>query len=133
MATTRQRGTLGENFAVARLAEDGYEILARNWRSGHYEIDLIAQKADVIAFIEVKTRAADALLAPAAAVSKAQRRRIGLAAVAYLKQHGIYSTGVVQPRFDIFEVVTEQAGSPAIARYFHMTAAYDMGGLHVFI
>ena len=43
-ATTRQRGTLGEEFAVKKLAEAGYEILARNWRSGRHEIDLILQK-----------------------------------------------------------------------------------------
>ena len=44
MATTRQRGALGEAFACARLLEDGYRILERNWRSGKSEIDLIAQK-----------------------------------------------------------------------------------------
>ena len=46
MATTRQRGALGEAFACARLLEDGYRILERNWRSGKSEIDLIAQKGN---------------------------------------------------------------------------------------
>ncbi|MEM1483364.1 YraN family protein [Oscillospiraceae bacterium PP1C4] len=133
MVTTRMRGTLGEDFACEKLKEDGYEILVRNYRDSHSEIDIIAQKADTIAFVEVKTRSESALASPAQAVSKAQRRRIVLAAVTYLRSHGIYNTGEYQPRFDIFEVVTEQVNSPNVVRYFYMTAAYDTGDLHVFI
>ncbi len=83
MATTRQRGALGEAFACARLLEDGYRILERNWRSGKSEIDLIAQKGNVIAFIEVKTRAQDGWCTPSQALARSQQRRIILAAVAY--------------------------------------------------
>ncbi|WP_308753513.1 YraN family protein [uncultured Anaerotruncus sp.] len=132
-ATTRRRGTLGEEFAAKKLAEAGYEILARNWRSGRNEIDLILQKGGVIAFVEVKTRAQNALAAPAASVAKAQRRRIALAAVAYLRERGIYNTGAVQPRFDLFEVVTERPGSNVVTRWAHLAGAYDTGDLDVFI
>lgn len=133
MATTRQRGTLGEDFACARLREDGFQILARGWRSGRAEIDIIARRAQVIAFVEVKLRSQTDFAAPAAAVGRAQRRRIALAAVAYLKERGIYNNGTVQPRFDIFEVVTARAGSPEVVRFYHMAGAYDVGDLHVFI
>ena len=132
-ATTRQRGTLGEEFAAKKLAEAGYEILARNWRSGRHEIDLILQKGDVVAFVEVKTRAEGSFATPAESVTKAQRRRIVLAAVAYLKSHGIYNTGAVQPRFDLFEVVTERPGSNVVTRWAHLAGAYDTGDLDVFI
>ncbi len=133
MADTHTRGTMGEEFACRCLQADGYEILARNFRSSHSEIDIIAQKDYVIAFVEVKLRSQTALAAPMAAVSAAQRRRIVLAAVSYLKEEGIYNTGEYQPRFDIFEVVTESAGSPNVVRYAHVPAAYDTGDLHVFV
>ena len=133
MATTRQRGALGEAFACARLLEDGYRILERNWRSGKSEIDLITQKGNVIAFIEVKTRAQDGWCTPSQALARSQQRRIILAAVAYLRGKGIYNTGMFQPRFDLFEVVTACAGSPEVVRYRHLTSAYDTEGFDVFI
>ncbi len=133
MATARGTGSFGESFACSRLAQDGYEILEQNWRCGHSEIDIIAQKGDVIAFVEVKTRAADGFYPPAQAVSRAQRKRIVLAAAEYLKNRGIYNTGEYQPRFDIFEVVTQCAGSREIIRHTHIAAAYDTGDLDVFV
>lgn len=133
MASTRERGTLGEDFACERLRADGYEILTRNYRAGKAEIDIIARQGTVIAFVEVKLRCGQAFTVPAGAVSRAQRRRIALAAVAYLRARGIYNTGEYQPRFDIFEIVTERVDSPQITRYAHLAAAYDTGDLHVFI
>ena len=133
VATTRERGALGERFACERLLEAGWELLARNWRSGRSEIDIIARRGEVIAFVEVKTRAENALTAPAGAVTTAQRRRIALAAAAYLKERGIYNTGEFQPRFDIFEVVTASPGSKLVTRFSHLEGAYDTGDLDVFI
>ena len=133
MTTTRQRGNLGEDFVCDRLRETGYEILERNWRSGRYEIDIIARQAEVIAFVEVKLRAQNALVSPAMAVRYSQRKRIVLAAVAYLKAQHIYNTGVVQPRFDVYEVVTARAGSHEVVRHFHMKNAFQVGDLHVFV
>ncbi len=133
MTDTHTLGVFGEEFACRCLRQDGYEILARNFRSSHSEIDIIARKDYVIAFVEVKMRCQTALAPPMAAVSTAQRRRIVLAAVSYLKEKGIYNTGEYQPRFDIFEVVTESSGSPNVVRYAHIPAAYDTGDLHVFV
>lgn len=50
---------IGQNAetAVARhLAKDGYKILARNWKTKICEIDIVAQKGEIIYFIEVKYR-----------------------------------------------------------------------------
>ena len=49
-------GSQGEDAAMAWLRERGYYIIERNWRVGHYEIDIIAQHFDTIHFVEVKTR-----------------------------------------------------------------------------
>lgn len=133
MTTTRAKGAMGEEFACARLEEDGYRILVRGYRVSHSEIDIIARKEDTIAFVEVKLRSSRSLCTPAQAVSRAQRKRIVLAAVAYLKTNGIYNTGEIQPRFDLFEIETTGELPTEIVRWFHMKSAYDTGDLHVFI
>ena len=133
MESAKCRGSRGEEFAVQQLLKTGYEILQRNWRSGHSEIDIIAQKENTIAFIEVKLRGETAFAQPAAFVSRAQRRRIILAAVAYLQERGIYNTGRFQPRFDIFEIVTQEETPDKVLRWEHLPGAYDTEGLDVFI
>ena len=54
--STIEIGKRGEDAAVAWLRERGYLIVERNWRIGHYEIDIIAQRYDTLHFVEVKTR-----------------------------------------------------------------------------
>ena len=49
-------GVLGEELAEIMLLEKGYTILARNFRCRYGEIDIIAAKNGVLAFVEVKTR-----------------------------------------------------------------------------
>ncbi|OGG44013.1 MAG: ribonuclease HII, partial [Candidatus Handelsmanbacteria bacterium RIFCSPLOWO2_12_FULL_64_10] len=51
----KQVGRRGEEIAVALLAQKGYAILDRNFRGGGGEIDVIALRGEVIAFVEVKT------------------------------------------------------------------------------
>lgn len=53
--TSKQLGNAGEERAAEWLTEQGYRIIARNWRKQTGEIDIIAQKDDTIVFIEVKT------------------------------------------------------------------------------
>jgi putative endonuclease len=52
----KDTGFLGENIATDYLLEMDYQILAKNWRYKHLEIDIIACKAGRLHFIEVKTR-----------------------------------------------------------------------------
>jgi putative endonuclease len=49
-------GDRGEQLAAGYLAERGWVILHRNYRIGHREIDLVARRNEVVAFVEVKTR-----------------------------------------------------------------------------
>ena len=56
MASHNQFGTEGENLAAGWLSNNGYDILYRNWRHSHYEIDIIALKGKMLHFIEVKCR-----------------------------------------------------------------------------
>ena len=56
MKTTKEIGDFGEQRAVNYLRLRGYTVKERNYRAGHYEIDIIAQRWNEIAFVEVKTR-----------------------------------------------------------------------------
>jgi putative endonuclease len=56
MASHNELGKLGEELAVDFLQQNGYEILETNWVFQKAEIDIIAQKENVLAIVEVKTR-----------------------------------------------------------------------------
>ena len=60
MAHHNDFGKWGEDVAVNDLQENGFEILARNWRHEHKEIDIIAQREGKLYFVEVKTRHGEA-------------------------------------------------------------------------
>ena len=56
MATHNDLGEKGEELAVEFLQKKGYKILDRNWRFKKAEVDIIAQKNEVLIIVEVKTR-----------------------------------------------------------------------------
>ena len=56
MALHNKLGTEGESLAAVWLECNGYEVVERNWRHSHYEIDIIALKNKMLHFIEVKCR-----------------------------------------------------------------------------
>ncbi len=55
----QQLGKEGEEIATAHLIKEGYKILARNYRSGRAELDIIATKDNLLIVVEVKTRETD--------------------------------------------------------------------------
>jgi putative endonuclease len=54
--SNKEIGIFGENRAISHLIELGFEIMHRNWRYKHLEIDIIASKDNLLHIIEVKTR-----------------------------------------------------------------------------
>lgn len=56
MALHNLFGTKGEQAAFELLLKNGYIIRERNWRSDHHEVDIIAEKGNLLIFVEVKTR-----------------------------------------------------------------------------
>ena len=56
MAEHNELGKLGEELAVEFLRKNGYEILETNWTFQKAEVDIIAQKENTLAIVEVKTR-----------------------------------------------------------------------------
>ena len=73
---TRQSGNEGEDFACAYIEEQGMKILARNYRFGKEEIDIIAKDGNAIVFIEVKAREGAAKGRAEEAVTPWKRRSI---------------------------------------------------------
>ena len=84
MATNQEIGKFGEDAAANLLIENGYAILARNYRIGHLELDIVALKGDTIAFVEVKTRSVNYLVSPQEAVNYRKRNLIISAANRYI-------------------------------------------------
>src|ERR1700759_1200822 len=80
----------GELLAVSWLQERGYRILHRNWRFSRYEIDIIAERAGILHFIEVKTRSGNVFGEPEEAVTDAKLNRMMLAAEEYQYQYPQY-------------------------------------------
>lgn len=84
MALHNKVGIEGENLAETWLKGQGYEILHRNWRRFHYEIDIIALKNKILCFIEVKSRNASPFGYPEDSVTKKKFRNLKRAADEYL-------------------------------------------------
>ena len=56
MAAHNELGKWGEEIAAAFVEKKGYEILQRDWKYGHHDLDIIAKDEDTLVIIEVKTR-----------------------------------------------------------------------------
>ena len=63
-------GQRGEEIAARFLLSEGFDLLHRNWRSGRYELDIVARKEGVLHIVEVKSRKADGLTAPEEAMTR---------------------------------------------------------------
>lgn len=101
MIEPHELGKLGEDLAVDYLTDKGYQILERNWRSGHKEIDIIALHDDLLVIVEVKTRKSDEFGEPDIAVGAYKQRMLTWAADAYVR----YKKLNVDVRFDIISIV----------------------------
>jgi putative endonuclease len=84
MAEHNKFGNEGENLAAEWLKEKGYEILHRNWRHSHYEIDIIARKNKMLHIIEVKARNASPFGHPEDNVGKKKFKNLQRAADEFL-------------------------------------------------
>lgn len=81
-------GDRGEALAAARLEAAGWTVTHRNFRLGHREIDLVARRAETVAFVEVKTRGGLGYGHPLEAITARKRREIGQVAAAWIERHG---------------------------------------------
>ena len=104
MKTPRQRlGQAAEELAAQHLQQQGYTIVARNYRYGRAEVDLIARKDQLLLFVEVKARSSDRFGYPEEFVSPQQQERLQDAAAHYVIEHD-WDHAI---RFDIIAVLAK--------------------------
>ena len=97
----KRLGDFGEEQAQNLLEAKGYMILASKWRCPAGELDIIAKRGTILAFVEVKTRTALDYGNPAEAVTARKVQHIRNAARYYMKQKRI---NCLRPRFDVIEI-----------------------------
>lgn len=84
MAAHNQTGKYGEQLASKYLEQSGFTLLHQNWRHGHWEVDIIAEKDKVLHFIEVKTRRSKNYGQPEESVGKKKIQNLINASEEYL-------------------------------------------------
>jgi putative endonuclease len=117
MAEAGDRGARGEEAAARFLARRGWRLLARNWRGGGGEIDLVASRRGLVAICEVKTRTSAAALEEP--LTAAQRARILRAAAAFLASRPDLAQSPV--RLDLLVVQPRRFW----ARVRHLAGAFE--------
>lgn len=100
-------GCRGEQLAAKELTRRGYEIVARNWRCGAGEVDLVARDGQVWAFVEVRTRRGREYGTPEESLTVAKRARMIEVAQSYLAEHELEG---VDWRVDVVAVEMDDAG-----------------------
>ena len=101
-SSTAILGRWGEARVGEWLHRHGYRLLASGYRCRMGEIDLIAQKGELLAFVEVKLRKSDTFAAAREQVTPAKQRRIRTTAEYFLAEHPAY--GEHRCRFDVAEI-----------------------------
>ena len=101
MAKHNELGKKGEQLAVDLLQKKGYDIVERNYRFDKSEVDIIAQKVDVLAIVEVKTRSSTDFGNPQDFVKPKQIQRLVKAVDEYVSVNNLD----VDVRFDIVAIV----------------------------
>ena len=114
-------GRQGEQVAVDFLQRQGYGICARNFRAPVGEIDIIARKGDVLAFVEVKTRHGNRYGTPAQAVNFHKQKKIIQTAQWFLRQKRL-SEDKCFCRFDVVEVYALPEGKWQV---HHLPGAFE--------
>lgn len=118
MAARSELARIGEDIAVSYLAHRGWRVVGRNVRCGRTgELDIIAERAGVLAFVEVKTRRGNAFGTPGEAVTWRKQQRIRTLARAYLAQVRPRADSI---RFDVIEVLAAPFGH----RVTHLEGAF---------
>ena len=104
MAQHNELGKKGEQLAIDYLVEKGYTIVEKNYRFQKAEIDVIAQKENVLAVVEVKTRSTDYFGNPQDFVKPKKIKLL----VSAIDNYVIEKDLDVEIRFDIIAIIKQK-------------------------
>ena len=110
MAAHNELGKWGEDFAAKFLEEQGYEILERDWKSGHHDLDIVARDEKTLVIVEVKTRRNRLFGDPEEAIDYKKRLSLQSAINHYIKSH--HTKAPV--RIDVISIVGTIGSKPEI-------------------
>ncbi len=121
MNSRGELGKRGEMAAEAYLRRMGLHTVARNWRVGHLEVDLIMEDDASLRIVEVKTLNPDDGFDPAENVTAPKRRKLIRAARAFYVQHPVCK----EIKFDVVTVLMSPGNVPQIS---YLPDAFDALG-----
>ena len=108
MAAKDAVGRHGETVVARALEMDGWQVLARNWRTARGELDLVARDGDTVVAVEVKTRRGVGYGSPLEAVTPIKVARLRHLLAAWLAQQ---SESFPHMRIDVVGVLLPRAGA----------------------
>lgn len=115
-------GSAGERLAAGWLEARGFRVLARNWRCAYGELDIVAEEAGELVFVEVKTRRGTAYGLPEEAVTASKRAHLIAAAQCYLAE----AQRETQPyRIDVVAVQLNGQGRLIAVRHHRSAVALE--------
>jgi putative endonuclease len=120
-AASQMLGEEGERIAEAWLVQRGWRILDRRFRSGHRDLDLVAERSGVVAFVEVKARRGKSFGHPVEAVNWRKQRELTRSAAVWIARFG---SGKQLFRFDVVGVLMDESGT----RIRHVENAFSAKG-----
>lgn len=104
MAQHNELGKKGEQLAIDYLVKNGYTIVEKNYCFQKAEVDIIAQKKDVLVVVEVKTRSTSYFGNPQDFVNPKKIRLLVTAIDNYINERGLD----VEVQFDIIAIIKQQ-------------------------
>ena len=122
MSVKSDRGRAGEEYVCEQLIKLGWTISARNYRVRGGEIDIVAENAQVVAFVEVKSRKFGSLDNAIEAIDRKKQSFVIRAADRYLCEH---PAGAKEVRFDAAVVTVTTEEIPRVLEMKYYENAFD--------
>jgi len=110
-----QRGRNAEDVAVRMLRRKKYRILARNYRHGKGEIDIVAGWGEEVVFVEVRARTDVEFALPEQTITRNKRKRIVATARHFMRAHRLDDKSY---RFDVIAIKLDENGVSGEIEHF---------------
>ncbi|MBU1853337.1 MAG: YraN family protein [Candidatus Omnitrophica bacterium] len=113
-------GKRGEDLAVSYLKRHGFEIVEKNYKTKHGEIDIIGNDKDCISFVEVRSKNTDKFGLPEYTINRKKQTQLTKMALSYIKRYSLEDRVC---RFDVICVEDVNSHSPKIR---HIRNAFEL-------